>query len=86
MEATGMCSAFIIYGRADSRNTAAINFFVKYPLSAGRARRTDGKRPADRCGQGEKQIPGIALQPYRERLREYEDQKVTTRRALRALP
>ena len=44
-----MCSAFIIYRRADSRNTAAINFFVKYPLSAGMARRTDGKRPADRC-------------------------------------
>lgn len=44
-----MCSAFIIYRRADSRNTTAINFFVKYPLSAGMARRTDGKRPADRC-------------------------------------
>ena len=40
---------------------------------------------ADRCGQGEKQIPGTALQPCRERLREYEDQKVTARRALRAL-
>lgn len=23
--------------------------FMKYPLSAGMARRTDGKRPADRC-------------------------------------
>ena len=44
-----MCSAFIIYGSADSRNAAAINFFVKYPLSAGMARRTDGKHPADRC-------------------------------------
>lgn len=30
---------------------------------------------ADRCGQGEKQIPGTALQPCRERLREYEDRK-----------
>ena len=43
-----MCSALIIYGRADSRNAAAINFFVKYPLSARRSWRTDGKRPADR--------------------------------------
>ena len=43
-----MCSAFIIYRSAGSRNTAVINFFVKYPLSAGIARRTDGKRPADR--------------------------------------
>ena len=49
-----MCSVFIIYRRADSRNTAAINFFVKYPLSVGRTRRTDEKRPADRCGQGGK--------------------------------
>lgn len=31
------------------------------------------------------QIPGTALQPCRERLREYEDQKVTAHRALRAL-
>ena len=44
-----MCSAFIIYRRADSRNTAVINFFVEYPLSAGRTRCTDEKRPADRC-------------------------------------
>lgn len=59
--------------------------FVNIRFSARRTRRTDGKRPADRCGQGEKQIPGTALQPCRERLREYEDQKVTARRALRAL-
>lgn len=59
--------------------------FVNIRVSARRTRRTDGKRPADRCGQGEKQIPGTALQPCRERLRDYEDQKVTTRRALRAL-
>ena len=31
------------------------------------------------------QIPGTALQPCRERLRDYEDQKVTARRTLRAL-
>ena len=31
------------------------------------------------------QIPDTALQPCRERLREYEDQKVIARRALRAL-
>ena len=59
--------------------------FVNIRFSAGKTWRTDGKRPADRCGQGEKQIPGTALQPCRERLREYEDQKVTARRALRAL-
>ena len=29
MGATGMCSAFIIYRRADSRNTAVINFFFE---------------------------------------------------------
>ena len=34
----------MIYRRADSRNTAAINFFVKYTLSAGRTRCTDEKR------------------------------------------
>lgn len=59
--------------------------FVNIRFSARRTRRTDGKRLADRCGQGEKQIPDIALQPCRERLREYEDQKVIARRALRAL-
>lgn len=46
-----MCSAFIIYRRADSRNTVAINFFVKYPLSAGSIRRTYGKRPAEHIAQ-----------------------------------
>lgn len=59
--------------------------FVNIRFSARRTRRTGGKRPADRCGQGEKQIPGTALQPCRERLRDYEDQKVTAHRALRAL-
>ena len=43
-----MCSAFIIYRRADGRNAAAINFFVNIRFSVGKTRRTDGKRPADR--------------------------------------
>lgn len=83
-----MCSVFIIYRREDSRNAAAINFFVNIRSRRGGygAQTKTPCRPV-RAGREkpEIQIPGTALQPCRERLREYEEQKVTARRALRAL-
>ena len=52
-----MCSAFIIYRRADSRNAAAINF-CEYPFlgKGGHGAQTE-KRPADRCGRARSRFP-----------------------------